>query len=120
MEITLKYNSICNVIWKKTTDTNIRSEKIETLVNSIISYGLKLKPDDIEKLENFYKIYEKRIKDSDFSVSKFKKKNEDWLKKEITIIIDDKKIGRLKKDYDEAQIRTNRVKQDEIVEKLCQ
>lgn len=74
MEITLKYNSICNLIWNKVSDTNIRSEKIEKLVNTIISYGLILKPDDVEKLENFYKVYEKRIKDSDFSVSKFIKK----------------------------------------------
>lgn len=115
MEITLKYRSICNVIWNKISDTNVRSEKIDKLINIIFSYGLKLKTDDIEKLENFYKIYEKRIKDSDFSVSKFKKKNEDWLNKEIVIVIDDKKGGRPKKDYDEVQNRTKRVKQDECI-----
>lgn len=113
MEVTVKYNSLCKVIWDTLANTNIRSEKIEKLIDTIVySYGLDIKPDEIE---NFYKIYEKRIKDSDYSIQKFLKKSQDWLNKEMTVVIEQKKRGRPKKDYEEVQIRTKKVKQEEII-----
>lgn len=114
MEITLKYSSICKLIWN-TTDITNRLYKIEKLIETVASYGLILKPEETLKLENFYKCYEKRIKASDWSKQKFLKKNVDWMEEEIDIILKDRKKGRPPKTYDDANLRTKKKKQEELL-----
>lgn len=72
-------------------------------------------PEDILNLENFYKNYEKRFKASSWSIKTFISKNEEWMSKEMTIVIGDKKRGRPQKNYDELTLRTKRKKQEELL-----
>ena len=115
MEITLKHFSICKVIWDNLSDIINRPEKIRKLIDTVVSFGLTLTAEDSLKLENFYKSYEKRMQASDWSIPKFKKKNEEWLEGEIPIFIGKQKKGRPKKSYDEVQLRTKRTKQESIL-----
>lgn len=121
MEITIKYSTLCQIIWENLSNLSTRVEKIEKLISTIYNnYCLRFNPEDENKIENFYTTYERKIKESHCSKSKFMTANQDWMKKELTIEIAHKQLGRPKKDYDDVQTRTKKIRQTEIIETFTQ
>lgn len=112
MEIVIKYNILCNVIW----DIKCSSEKLQNLIFTIDTiYGIRLNNNATAKITNFFKVYKKRMDDCKNSKQKFLKKYEDWLKLELSIEIDKKVCGRPNKEYDDVNDKTKKKKRDEII-----
>lgn len=88
MEITIKHYSLCKLIWTHITDCKTRSEKATKLVDILENtYGLSLNADVAIEIEKFLKVYEKKMRECNNSMSRFQNKNQDWLIEGISIEI---------------------------------
>lgn len=116
MEITIKYITLCNVIWELKEDIKSSSEMLQTLLCTIDKgYGISLNNTAVVTIENFFRIYQRRIRECNNARVKFLKKHEEWLNLELSIKIEKKLYGRPIKDYDDVKDRTKKKKQEDII-----
>lgn len=116
MEITIKYTTLTNVIWELKEDIKSSSEMLEKLLFTIDTiYGISLNNTAVVKIENFFRVYQRRIRECNNAKLKFLKKHEEWLKSELSIKIEKNISGRPIKDYDDVKDRTKKKKQEDII-----
>lgn len=78
-------------------------------------YGIRLNNSATPEIKIFFKVYKKTMDDYKNSKQKFLKKNEDWLKLELSIEIAKKNCGRPNKDCDDVNDKTTKKKRDAFI-----
>lgn len=116
MEITFKYSTLCNIILEYIPAGLTRPEKLSSLVNTIDNtFGIKLQQDAVNEIEKFLMVYDRKLRESNHHLSRFMKKNSEWMETGITTIISKKHFGRPAKSYEELQPRSQKKRQEEII-----
>lgn len=84
MVITLKHEALCLILWSNSKLQ--RMEKVKVIVESIeSSHRTKLDTAGISKIENFVKLFEKKMQSVKFSSLKFKNTFSDWMNDKMEI-----------------------------------
>lgn len=77
MIITLKYETLCSILWNlPTTNTNF-FEAISDFIK--VTYNVKLNAEGTSQMQRFLKIYDVKMKSVDNKVIRFKRKFSDWM-----------------------------------------
>lgn len=116
MEVILKYSTLSKIVWDIKNDSKSYTESFKELVYTLDHiYGIRLNKDALDKLEKFYKSFERRLPECSFAKIKFFKMYEKWLKSDLLIEIKPLIPGRPSKAYDEVTEKTKKKKQEELL-----
>lgn len=86
MSITLKYRTLCSILWESFNLT--RSDKINLILQFVeTTYHLKVDKSEVQKIDNFVKLFEGKMQTVRNSTPKFQLKYPDWMETYMDITI---------------------------------